>query len=80
MSENESLIDESIIIDFDIPPAIQDIIDVLDQANKVKNYGAYTNWSDAIEYNTKDYVKEKVLTPNQRELLIQKYCWRWWQL
>lgn len=78
MNDNDSLIDNSIVIDFDLPPGIQDIVNVLEKADIEKNYGIYTNWSDAIEYNTKDYVNSNILTANQRNLLIKKYCIRWW--
>lgn len=78
MEKVDSYIDDSIIIDFEIPPVIQEFIKAIEEADKTKDDGLFLNNTDYIENSTKNYVIDGILTMEQRERLIKKYCVRWW--
>jgi hypothetical protein len=66
-------IDDQIVIDFPVPSSIRQIISELEKYDKEEDVYFYFDCSEWLENATKDYVYERVLTEEQRELLIQKY-------
>ena len=66
-------IDDQIVIDFPVPSSIRQIISELEKYDKEEDVYFYFDRSEGLEKATKDYVDERVLTEEQRELLIQKY-------
>ena len=66
-------IDDQIVIDFPVPSSIRQIISELEKYDKEEDVYFYFDRSEWLENATKDYVYERVLTEEQRELLIQKY-------
>ena len=66
-------IDDQIVIDFPVPSSIRQIISELEKYDKEEDVYFYFDRSEWWENATKDYVYERVLTEEQRELLIQKY-------
>ena len=66
-------IDDQIVIDFPVPSSIRQIISELEKYDKEEDVYFYFDRSEWLENETKDYVYERVLTEEQRELLIQKY-------
>ena len=65
-------IDDQIVIDFPVPSSIRQIISELEKYDKEEDVYFYFDRSEWLENATKDYVYERVLTEEQRELDVYK--------
>lgn len=65
-------IDESIIIDFDIPKIMTNLILDMEQLDEEENYG-YLNYCDALDDMAKEFYVQGKLTKAQWDTLVRKY-------
>lgn len=66
-------INEDVNINFKPVKFIQDIIANLEEYDKEGNW-SYINEADALDHYTKECVIEDIMTTDQRNKLIEKYC------
>lgn len=77
-SENLNWIDKDVVIDFKLPRQVKEIISYLERYNAERNEAAYYNYTELLDYSSKDYVTLNVLNEKQWDILLRKYCNRFW--
>ncbi len=66
-------IDETIIVDFEIPKVLKNTIEEIEQADIMQNRAEYNILSDTIDVLCKNYCSAKILTQKQWDTICQKY-------
>ena len=66
-------INENYIIDFDVPVAIQDYIELAEKADDEDNYGGYINYIDQINVLAKNCCANGTITREMWNKLCLRY-------
>ena len=70
-------IDEAIVIDFKLPPALKLLIEEIEECDINNDYGTFINKVSALENITKDSIYNGAITYEQRKILLKKYDTGW---
>lgn len=66
-------IDDTIIIDFNLPKRLRSIISVIEKADYENDDITYMEWCSLLENVSKEFILNSFLTEMQRETLLRKY-------
>ena len=65
-------IDDSVIIDFEIPKSLLPLIEECEKCDENEDY-CYFDWADALDVGAKEYYRQGKLTEKQWDTLCAKY-------
>lgn len=67
-------IDDSVVLDFDIPEDIKPVLNECERLNRLENAG-YFNWADALSNFCKEAYVQGHMTRNQWEQIDRRYIY-----
>ena len=66
-------INNEIEVDFDLSPTMSDLVNKIEEADILNDYGLYMNLADAIDSQAKKEVSHHLITETEWKKLIRRY-------
>ena len=68
-----NFINDNIIIDFKVPIALQELMDLAETADRENHLGTYIAYADAIDVSAKNCYAEDLITKEMWEKICMRY-------